>query len=61
MAGCIRAIENGVGSVHLIDGRLPHVLLLELLTRAGVGTMVEASEPQQAQSQEAQLSESDPE
>lgn len=40
MAGCIRAIERGVGSVHLIDGRLSHVLLLELLTRAGVGTMV---------------------
>jgi len=40
MAGCIRAIDNGVGSVHLIDGRLSHVLLLELLTRAGVGTMV---------------------
>lgn len=40
MAGCIRAIEHGVGSVHLIDGRLPHVLLLELFTEAGVGTMV---------------------
>ncbi len=46
MSGCVRAIENGVGSVHLIDGRVPHVLLLELLTRAGVGTMVEASHPQ---------------
>jgi acetylglutamate kinase len=42
MAGCIRAIERGVGSVHLIDGRLPHVLLLELFTQAGVGTMVVA-------------------
>lgn len=42
MAGCIRAIEQGVGSVHLVDGRLPHVLLLELLTEAGVGTMVVA-------------------
>jgi acetylglutamate kinase len=40
MSGCVRAIEHGVGSVHLIDGRLPHVLLLELLTDAGVGTMV---------------------
>ena len=40
MQGCVRAIEQGVGSVHLIDGRLPHVLLLELLTHAGVGTMV---------------------
>lgn len=40
MAGCIRAIERGVGSVHLVDGRISHVLLLELLTQAGVGTMV---------------------
>ncbi len=40
MAGCARAVEQGVGSVHIIDGRLPHVLLLELLTDAGVGTMV---------------------
>ena len=40
MSGCVRAIEHGVGSVHLIDGRVPHVLLLELLTDAGVGTMV---------------------
>lgn len=37
---CVAAIEHGVGSVHLIDGRIPHVLLLELLTDAGVGTMV---------------------
>ena len=40
MAGCVEAVESGVGSVHLIDGRLPHVLLLELFTDAGVGTMV---------------------
>lgn len=40
MEACVRAIEAGVGSVHLVDGRLPHVLLLELLTEAGVGTMV---------------------
>jgi acetylglutamate kinase len=37
---CSDAIRRGVGSVHLIDGRIPHVLLLELLTHAGVGTMV---------------------
>ncbi len=40
MAGCADAVRGGVGSVHLIDGRLPHVLLLELFTDAGVGTMV---------------------
>jgi len=40
MAGCARAVAAGVGSVHIVDGRIPHVLLLELLTDAGVGTMV---------------------
>lgn len=44
MEACIRAIEAGVGSVHLVDGRVPHVLLLELLTTAGVGTMVVADD-----------------
>ncbi|MCB1285613.1 MAG: acetylglutamate kinase [Microthrixaceae bacterium] len=38
--GCIEAIHRGVREVHLIDGRVPHVLLLELFTDAGVGTMV---------------------
>ena len=37
---CISSLEEGVGSTHLIDGRIPHVLLLELLTNAGVGTMI---------------------
>ena len=40
MDGCLRAIDNGVPSVHLIDGRVPHALLLELFTDEGVGTMV---------------------
>lgn len=40
MSGSAEAVRAGVGSVHLIDGRIPHVLLLELFTRAGVGTMV---------------------
>jgi acetylglutamate kinase len=35
-----RAVRFGVGSVHVLDGRVPHVLLLEILTREGVGTMV---------------------
>ena len=38
--GCLRAIDRGVSEVHLIDGRVPHALLLELFTDAGVGTMV---------------------
>ena len=40
IAGCVEAIDNGVAGVHLIDGRVPHVLLLELFTDRGVGTMV---------------------
>lgn len=38
--GCLQAIARGVSEVHLIDGRVPHALLLELFTDAGVGTMV---------------------
>jgi acetylglutamate kinase len=44
LTGCARAVRHGVGSVHLVDGRLPHVLLLELFTDAGVGTMVTGSD-----------------
>ncbi len=41
IAGCLRAIDGGVSQVHLVDGRVPHALLLEIFTDAGVGTMVE--------------------
>jgi acetylglutamate kinase len=37
---CIRALAQGVGAAHIIDGRVPHSLLLELFTNAGTGTMV---------------------
>ena len=37
---CIDAVRAGVGSAHMVDGRVPHVLLLELFTDMGVGTMV---------------------
>ena len=37
---CLDAIDRGVPAVHLLDGRIPHVLLLELFTDAGVGTMI---------------------
>jgi acetylglutamate kinase len=37
-----RGVRHGVGSVHVLDGRVEHVLLLEILTREGVGTMVTA-------------------
>ncbi len=37
---CLAAVEAGVGSAHILDGRVAHVVLLELLTDAGVGTMI---------------------
>lgn len=38
--GCIEAIDNGVSNVHIIDGRIPHCLLLEIFTNRGIGTMI---------------------
>jgi acetylglutamate kinase len=40
---CLHAVANGVGSAHLLDGRLPHVLLLELFSDEGIGTMITAT------------------
>jgi acetylglutamate kinase len=40
VGACIDAVEAGVPSVHILDGRRPHALLLELFTDAGVGTMI---------------------
>jgi len=37
---CLEAIAAGVPAAHMLDGRVPHVVLLELFTRAGVGTMI---------------------
>ena len=37
---CLEAIDAGVPAVHMLDGRVRHVVLLELFTRAGVGTMI---------------------
>ena len=37
--GAIEALDGGVGSVHILDGRLPHAILLELFTDGGIGTM----------------------
>jgi acetylglutamate kinase len=37
---CVQAIAGGVGKVHIIDGRLPHAILLEIFTDEGIGTMV---------------------
>ena len=40
IAAALHAVQHGVGSAHLLDGRVPHVLLLELFSDAGVGTMI---------------------
>jgi acetylglutamate kinase len=38
--GCIDALEKGVGRTHIIDGRIPHCILLEIFTYKGIGTMI---------------------
>jgi acetylglutamate kinase len=40
MEACLRAVQGGVPRAHVLDGRVPHSLLLELFTDEGVGTMV---------------------
>jgi acetylglutamate kinase len=40
MEACLRAVRGGVGRAHVIDGRVPHAVLLEVFTSEGVGTMV---------------------
>ncbi len=38
--GCVDAIHRGVNRTHIIDGRIPHCLLLEIFTNKGIGTMI---------------------
>ncbi len=38
---CVQAVRNGVRRAHILDGRIPHVLLLEIFTDEGIGTMVQ--------------------
>jgi len=40
MEACVRAIDGGVAAAHVLDGRVPHAILLEVFTTEGVGTMV---------------------
>ena len=40
LTSCVRALESGVNGAHIINGTVPHALLLELLTDSGMGTMV---------------------
>lgn len=46
MEACLRAVRGGVERAHVIDGRLPHSLLLEIFTSEGIGTMVLPDEGQ---------------
>jgi len=38
---CVMALDGGVNKAHIIDGRLPHAILIELFTDEGIGTMIE--------------------
>jgi len=40
MEACLRAVRGGVPRAHVVDGRVPHSVLIEILTDSGVGTMV---------------------
>jgi acetylglutamate kinase len=40
MEACLRAVRGGVPQAHVLDGRLPHSVLLEIFTGSGIGTMV---------------------
>ena len=42
ISSALDAARNGVKSVHIIDGRVEHALLLEILTKRGVGTMIKS-------------------
>lgn len=49
---CIDAIENGVSRVHILDGRIPHCLLLEIFTNKGIGTAILAEHEQRYYNEE---------
>ena len=40
VTSCIHAVRNGVRNAHILDGRIAHVLLLEIFTDSGIGTMI---------------------
>ena len=44
LGNCTSAIKNGVNRVHILDGRIPHCLLLEIFTNEGIGTAIVADE-----------------
>ena len=40
--GCFESIDGGVTGAHIIDGRIPHCLLLEIFTKTGIGTLIKS-------------------
>ena len=40
MGACLAAVQGGVGRAHVLDGRMPHAILLEIFTDSGIGTMI---------------------
>ncbi len=46
VAAALHAVQHGVGSAHLLDGRVPHVVLLELFSDEGIGTMITDEPPE---------------
>jgi acetylglutamate kinase len=49
MEACLRAVRGGVSAAHIVDGRVPHSVLLEIFTNEGFGTMVTARGPEKEQ------------
>ena len=37
---CVEAVRSGVQRTHILDGRIPHSILIEVLSQAGIGTMI---------------------
>ena len=40
MEACLEAVDGGVTRAHVVDGRIPHAVLVEVFTDTGIGTMV---------------------
>ncbi len=50
VASCTHAVRNGVHNAHILDGRIAHVLLLEIFTDSGIGTMIKGPQAQEGTS-----------
>ena len=48
LSNCTSAVKNGVNRVHILDGRIPHCLLLEIFTNHGIGTAIIADEEKES-------------